>query len=425
MPCYVIHAPYLRTLVRLNWLNLVLFNNYLIVLGRLVLLKFNLLGGETQMQLRLHPRQLQAQPKAQLLRRAFSPILNIRESWGPNIYSIYISCHTQPCQASAAEEALKAEKVRREELEQQVKMLQLQMSQASLAKSVTTPPPPPTSPDTSRLENLVTQALSRMENIEATFQKQATEAKPAEKTMEPEHTVASRAPSKSGRHALPEEPGDDSSMCSDDDGDDDEDETITTPDGKTVPLMLYVIYRFIYESCDVLPWGCVFSLFLWKSKVNITADALRMRCRRLCERKPSGKYNINQSVSEQYKEGGPAREMLEMALLECIGKHGLQRAAYKKIKADNCMLLMIYHRCLICDPSTYCINLARQSSPPNAASSKSAWSHVSQRNLASGTQNRQWRRAACSTTRPLKNHQLLPEVSWDMCQAGLLWAEQC
>ena len=65
----------------------------------------------------------------------------------------------------------------------------------------------------------------------------------------------------------------------------------------------------------------------------MSADALRMRCRRLCERKPSGKYNIDAAVSEQYKEGGAAREVLEMALLECISKHGQQRSSYKKIKA--------------------------------------------------------------------------------------------
>ena len=65
----------------------------------------------------------------------------------------------------------------------------------------------------------------------------------------------------------------------------------------------------------------------------MSADALRMRCRRLCEKKASGKYNISPQVCEQYREGGPAREELEMALLECISKHGTQRSAYKKIKA--------------------------------------------------------------------------------------------
>ena len=77
------------------------------------------------------------------------------------------------------------------------------------------------------------------------------------------------------------------------------------------------------------------------SKVKISADALRMRCRRLCERKPSGKFNIDASTAEQYKEGGPSREMLEMALLECISKHGVQRSSYKKIKARGAFIWML------------------------------------------------------------------------------------
>ena len=62
----------------------------------------------------------------------------------------------------------------------------------------------------------------------------------------------------------------------------------------------------------------------------MSADALRMRCRRLCEKKATGRYNISPQVCEQYREGGPAREELEMALLECISKHGTHRSAYKK-----------------------------------------------------------------------------------------------
>lgn len=74
----------------------------------------------------------------------------------------------------------------------------------------------------------------------------------------------------------------------------------------------------------------------------MSADALRMRCRRLCERKPSGKYNIDAKVSEQYREGGSSREVLEMALLECIAKHGVIRSAYKKIKACKIDLFPLY-----------------------------------------------------------------------------------
>lgn len=65
----------------------------------------------------------------------------------------------------------------------------------------------------------------------------------------------------------------------------------------------------------------------------MTADALRMRCRRMCERKATGKCHVSPEVAEQYKNGGEGRELLEMALLECIGRHGVERASYKRIKA--------------------------------------------------------------------------------------------
>ena len=42
-----------------------------------------------------------------------------------------------------------------------------------------------------------------------------------------------------------------------------------------------------------------------------------MRARRLLERKPSGKYLVDQAVTEQYKQGGEQREQLEMALSVC------------------------------------------------------------------------------------------------------------
>ena len=67
-------------------------------------------------------------------------------------------------------------------------------------------------------------------------------------------------------------------------------------------------------------------------EVSLTADALRTRTRRLCERKSSGRYNIDAETAEQYKSAGPQREMLEMALLECLAKFGTDRKHYKKVK---------------------------------------------------------------------------------------------
>ena len=67
--------------------------------------------------------------------------------------------------------------------------------------------------------------------------------------------------------------------------------------------------------------------------MKITADALRMRCRRLCEQKPSGKLQVDPEISKQYKAGGESREALEMALLESLSIHGTDRSNYKRIKA--------------------------------------------------------------------------------------------
>ncbi|CAL1138088.1 unnamed protein product [Cladocopium goreaui] len=68
--------------------------------------------------------------------------------------------------------------------------------------------------------------------------------------------------------------------------------------------------------------------------VSISPDALRMRTRRLCERKPSGKCYVDEKIAEDFKRGGESREILEMALLESLGRFGTKRCHYKKIKAD-------------------------------------------------------------------------------------------
>ena len=79
------------------------------------------------------------------------------------------------------------------------------------------------------------------------------------------------------------------------------------------------------------------------AKVNISADALRMRCRRLCEMKPSGKCAVNETTASQYRGGGEGRELLEMALLEALARHGTSRKSYKKIKARKpCIYIYIY-----------------------------------------------------------------------------------
>ena len=58
-----------------------------------------------------------------------------------------------------------------------------------------------------------------------------------------------------------------------------------------------------------------------------------MRTRRMCEKKPSGKLLVDDEIHNQYKNGGMEREQLEMALLESLAKHGLNRTNYKRVKA--------------------------------------------------------------------------------------------
>lgn len=72
-----------------------------------------------------------------------------------------------------------------------------------------------------------------------------------------------------------------------------------------------------------------------------------MRCRRLCERKPSGKQHVDAAIADQYREGGERREVLEMALLECIARFGLDRSAYKKIKARHIVSPCVTMSCLL------------------------------------------------------------------------------
>ncbi|CAK9078759.1 unnamed protein product [Durusdinium trenchii] len=55
-------------------------------------------------------------------------------------------------------------------------------------------------------------------------------------------------------------------------------------------------------------------------RVPITHDALRMRARRLCEKKASGKCGVPENINADYVNGGESREILEMALLQCLGE---------------------------------------------------------------------------------------------------------
>ena len=65
----------------------------------------------------------------------------------------------------------------------------------------------------------------------------------------------------------------------------------------------------------------------------ISADALRMRLRRLCSIKKGEKCLVDETTRSDYLAGGERREWLELALLESVKKHGVDRAQYKSVKA--------------------------------------------------------------------------------------------
>ena len=76
------------------------------------------------------------------------------------------------------------------------------------------------------------------------------------------------------------------------------------------------------------------------AQVPISHDALRMRLRRLCQKKKSGRCNVSDSIISDYVEAGEKREILEIALLESVAKHGVDRTSYGKVRAP---LLTIFY----------------------------------------------------------------------------------
>lgn len=60
--------------------------------------------------------------------------------------------------------------------------------------------------------------------------------------------------------------------------------------------------------------------------------AIRMRLRRLCEVKGSGRKHVPEEVIESYRKAGEEREWLELALLEAIKRVGVERKKFKQVK---------------------------------------------------------------------------------------------
>ena len=153
----------------------------------------------------------------------------------------------------------------------------------------------------------------------------------------------------------------------------------------------------------------------WQAQVPISADALRMRTRRLCERKSSGKCQVPDAINQDYYAGGEKREILEIALLQCLARHGCERKVYKKVRAAwlasvfTCTYIYIYllyiYNLLYMDifepqglvkstpfclltPTMSC--LLRVNSWQRSQSSRSKWPLVKTRFTAVGWRKREW-----------------------------------
>ncbi|CAE7429544.1 unnamed protein product [Symbiodinium sp. CCMP2456] len=70
----------------------------------------------------------------------------------------------------------------------------------------------------------------------------------------------------------------------------------------------------------------------------ISQDALRMRLKRLCEKKKTGRCWVPASIREEFESGGEYREVLELALLESIKQLGEEESKnHGKMKATFLM----------------------------------------------------------------------------------------
>ena len=252
------------------------------------------------------------------------------------------------------------EKAKNQELLERIARLELEASQAS--KPTSPPMTPRTNNEPSRMEAMLEQAMTRMSVLEGMLMNQSKTGQNEGVTSKPAESDKVVIKETKAREASPT-PAQESN---DSDESSEENEWVTTPTGQQVALahiiyshnFPYIIFDLwtrstsIYNIAPQQQTTCsiCFTLSLdictreHVFEVKISADALRMRTRRLCERKPSGKLHVDASIEKQYKEGGEPREVLEMALLECLAKHGVKRSSYKRIKASS--MVGISHACM-------------------------------------------------------------------------------
>ena len=100
-------------------------------------------------------------------------------------------------------------------------------------------------------------------------------------------------------------------------------------------------------------------LYVDETAKTLSHDALRMRLKRLCEKKAkSQKCHVDAATHEQYARGGADREWLEIALLETLQKVGLD--AKKKGHHKTLVVACLQHytpfksqHCRLCSGFTH------------------------------------------------------------------------
>ena len=136
-----------------------------------------------------------------------------------------------------------------------------------------------------------------------------------------------------------------------------------------------------------------------------------MRARRLCEKKMSGRCNVPDDIRQDYVAGGQQREVLELALLDAIQKHGVSRTAYKKVKAEEVPKWLYIHACKYINlnaqfgtDGTVSVLLENITVPPCRVSSwhvckwcERKWKRPPVKHMDVGWQKSAWRNALTST----------------------------
>lgn len=217
-------------------------------------------------------------------------------------------------------------------------------------------------------------AVNKIESLERELElmKQARSNTPSAFTPTPTPTAAAHTPAESEAEDLtnPQKP----KSKHTDSKDSDTDDTIVTPLGEKVPWN---------NQCEKKQGiACVPNSIKQKQHVPLyTAqvlghDALRMRLRRLCEVKPSGRCYVDDTTRSDYANL-ERREWLELALCDALKKHGTDRKDFKKIRVGGLITSNAWNINLAaCMHFPYIDHLVYRPTPLRLSSSPVSWLFV-------------------------------------------------